>query len=83
MARMVRKQVYLRADQDRRLKRLAKELGLSEAELIRQSVDRAVLVKEQAYPDVSAWEAERRFIRERRARGRLPGKRDWTREDIY
>ncbi len=83
MARMVRKQIYLRADQDRRLKRLARELGLSEAELIRQSVDRAVLVEVAGYPDVAAWEAELRFIRERRAKGPLPGRRDWTREDVY
>lgn len=83
MSRMVRKQIYLRADQDRRLKRLAKELGTSEAELIRQSVDRAVLIRGETYPDVAAWEAERRFIRERRSKGPVPGKRDWTREELY
>ena len=83
MARMIRKQIYLRVDQDRRLKRLAKELGTSEADLIRQSVDRAVLVGGERHPDVSAWEAVRQLIQKRRAKGRLPGKRDWTREEIY
>lgn len=37
---MVRKQLYLRDDQDRLLKRLAKEFGLPEAEVVRQALDR-------------------------------------------
>ena len=79
---MIRKQVYLRPDQDRRLKQLAKALGISEAELIRQSVDQAVLGA-TTHPDLEAWKAEVRFARQRQARGSLPGGRDWTRESIY
>jgi hypothetical protein len=37
---MVRKQIYLEAAQDRLLKRLAAEAGVSEAEVIRQAVAR-------------------------------------------
>jgi hypothetical protein len=37
--RMVRKQVYIRPDQERFLKRRASELGIAEADLIRQAVD--------------------------------------------
>lgn len=82
MARMVRKQIYIRADQQRRLKQLAKALGLSEAEVIRKSLDRAV-VASAPFRDPAAWEAERRLIRERQAKGPLPGARDWKRDDLY
>lgn len=83
MARMVRKQIYIRPDQQRRLKQLAKALGLSEAELIRKSLDQAVVPSAGIYRDPAAWEAERRFVRERQAKGRLPGARDWKRENLY
>lgn len=37
---VVRKQLYLREDQEARLKRKARETGLSEAELVRLALDR-------------------------------------------
>ena len=42
MARMIRKQVYIREDQESRLKRASKELGVSESELIRSGLDKAM-----------------------------------------
>ena len=87
MAGMVRKQIYIRPDQDRRLKQIAKSLGVSEAELIRQSLDQAVARRATAQQpppaDRSAWEEELAFIRRRQALGPLPGTRDWKREDLY
>jgi hypothetical protein len=80
---MVRKQIYLRADQDRRLKRLARELGVSEAELIRQSLDRTVIGAVPTGGDPGAWAAERRLAQSRQGKGPLPGRRDWVREEIY
>ena len=38
---MVRKQLYLEEAQDKALKRRAKELGVSEAEVVRQALDTA------------------------------------------
>lgn len=43
---MIRKQVYIREDQDRRLKALAAASGKAEAELIRDGLDR-VLAEEE------------------------------------
>ncbi|MBI4420174.1 MAG: hypothetical protein HY560_05055 [Gemmatimonadetes bacterium] len=71
MARMIRKQIYLRQDQQRRLKQLAKALGLSQAELIRKSLDQAMAPGEESARDRASWEAERRFVRERLAKGPL------------
>jgi hypothetical protein len=46
---MVRKQLYLEETQDRALKARAKELGISEAELVRRALDAALRSKENAY----------------------------------
>ena len=39
---MIRKQVFIREDQERRLKALARRAGMSEAEIIRDGIDRAL-----------------------------------------
>lgn len=39
---MIRKQLYLEEDQDLALKRIAGELGLSEAEVVRRALDAAL-----------------------------------------
>ncbi len=49
-APMVRKQLYLRADQEALLKRKAREAGLSEAELVRLALDRYLLGEEAPLP---------------------------------
>ena len=53
---MVRKQVFIREDQQKRLKALAAAKGVSEAELIRQGID-LVLKREEATGDDSWREA--------------------------
>ena len=40
---LIRKQLYIRSDQDRALKQAARERGLSEAELVRQAIDEVIL----------------------------------------
>ena len=40
MAQMLRKQIYIEKRQQALLKRLAKKRGVSEAEIIRQAIDR-------------------------------------------
>lgn len=82
--RMVRKQVYIEERQERALKELAKKTGRAEAELIRDAIDRILAVTPQPTRDLSAWEEEKRFMRERMKRLKVPPqKRTWTREDAY
>ena len=40
MAEMVRKQIYIQEHHERLLKRISKARGVSEAELIRQAIER-------------------------------------------
>lgn len=45
---MIRKQVFIREDQERRLKALARRAGVPEAEIIRDGIDRALAEHEAA-----------------------------------
>jgi hypothetical protein len=83
MASKVRKQIYIEARQDRLLKREAKARGVSQAELIRRAIDAAGRGGPRGGSNPAALEEFLEFARKRMAKGRLPGKRDWTREDLY
>ena len=83
---MVRKQIYLEERQEARLKRVARARGISEAEVIRQAIDRQVgrVPVEAGGGDPAVWERALRFMRSLAARGRKGGRRrDWKREDAY
>lgn len=90
MARMVRKQVYIDAEQNRRLKQIAEDLGTSEAELVRRGLDyleRVEVKRETIRPpvDLSAWEESKKFIAERMEKYKdVPQTgRGWTRDQLY
>ena len=83
MAEMVRKQVYIEPRQEQLLKTLAKELGTTEAELIRRGIDRGLEGAAGFRPDAAAWGEAERYILARMRKGRLKRKRRWTREGLY
>lgn len=81
---MIRKQVYIERRHEVRLKRLAKQLGRSEAELIRQALDQALEADAILMAsDLGAWEREKAFIRKLRAQGPIAGSRRWNRDELY
>ena len=81
---MVRKQVYLERRQDRDLKRLAKESGRTEAEIIREAIERLVDLIQSQSDRAKAWQEQRDFIRRWIARGPAPSTgRTWKRQDLY
>ena len=78
------KQIYLEQRQEARLKRVARARGVSEAEVIRQAIDRQVMgVAVQARGgDPTAWKSALRFMQSLAARPRKGGQgRGWKRED--
>ena len=84
MTRMIRKQIYISPGQEELLKRRAKALGLSEAELIRRAIENLASASPSLPLDKQAWERELAFIKERaRCLPDLGGKRTWTREQLY
>ncbi len=83
MNRMKRKQIYLDADQDRRLRILSRRNQVSESALIRQGVDRVLAGSVSMPLDHEAWERELKFMKDWARRGRVKGRRTWTREDAH
>ena len=84
MTQMLRKQIYIPKRQKILLKKLAKARGVSEAEVIRQAIEReAVLSTAQPIAgDRSALEDFIRFGLSRRAEEDTT-RRSWTREELY
>ena len=83
MAKMVRKQVYIEPRQEALLKQLVRETGTTEAELIRQAIDRQMKVVRFPKQNLRAWQEERAFITHLIQQGPVPGGRSWRREDLY
>ena len=84
MRKMVRKQIYIEAEQEELLKQRARELGVSEAELIRHGIDKVGRAPVALAPDRRAWQEELSFIRGRaRILATQGGERGWTREELY
>ena len=83
MTSMVRKQVYIEPRQDELLKQWAEETGKSEAEIIRQALDRWLASEERRQEAEAAWDEVMDFAEAWAAQGPVPGGRTWTREELY
>jgi hypothetical protein len=80
---MKRKQVYIHADQDQRLRALARRQGKTESHLIREGVDRVLAEPLPQALDHRAWLKSREFIDFLIRRGPVKGGRIWTREEAH
>ena len=80
---MVRKQVYLRPDQDRRLKAHADRAGVPEAQLLREAVDRFLGDRDEATAD-RMWEEHLAWLEQRAATApTTSGKLVWDRDELH
>ena len=83
---MIRKQVYIEEHHDRLLKRRARQRGVTEAEIIREALDRADVGGSRAghLSDPAAGRKAISFMRSlARRRRKAPAGRGWTREALY
>ncbi len=83
MATMIRKQIYLEPDQDAQLKQLANDAGVSEAELIRQAIDRQLRAQRPIRRNRSVWVDEQAFVAQWIAQGTSAVERTWRRDELY
>jgi len=81
MGTKVRKQLYIEPDQEALLKRLSRELKVTEAELVRRALANLSAVA-QPIKDLEAWEREKEFIR-KRAQKKAEPTQPWTREELH
>lgn len=82
---MVRKQIYIQKRQEILLKPLAKARGQSEAEIIRQAIEREAsgVSLQSALLDRNAWQELIGFVEARQASGESGKPYHWDREEIY
>jgi len=82
---MVRKQIYIQERHERLLKRISKARGVSEAELIRQAIEREMVGEKLPLlaPDQSAWDKILRFANSRKALHPSARPYRWNRLDAY
>jgi hypothetical protein len=80
---MKRKQVYIHAEQDERLRALARRNGRTESQLLREGVDRVLAEPLPHGLDHQAWVKSREFIDALIRRGPAKGGRNWTREEAH
>lgn len=83
MTTMIRKQIYIEPEQEAQLKQVARQLGLSEAEVIRRAIDLHLLELRNPQQASKLWEEEVAFMRSRIGLAPAGGKRTWQREDAY
>jgi hypothetical protein len=83
MSRMVRKQVCIERRQEVGLKARATELGVTEAELIREGIDCVLEERAPGVRRLAAWEEAKAMILEWAKDGPASGGRTWTRDDLY
>lgn len=82
---MVRKQIYIKKRQEIMLRQLSQARGLSEAEIIRQALERETGMRAtHARESSTAWAEILQFVQERKsalAEGGKPVK--WDRQELY
>ena len=86
MTDMLRKQIYISRRQQELLKILSKERGISEAEIIRQAIDResAHAMPKTDLGRCKAWEKAYQFMLSLRERAeQFSEPYHWNREEIY
>ena len=80
---MIRKQVYIEPRQERLLKERARQLHVTEAELIRRSLEQGLAGAAPRRPNLDAWRDLMRFFRRRTRMKARQRPRRWTRAELY
>ena len=77
---MIRKQVYLAPQQNKMLKRLARQAHKTEAEIIRNAIEDYA---QQSFKRREAWRQIETTIAQRMKLPSVEAGRSWKREDLY
>ena len=90
MTRKIKKEVYIDSEQDERLKKLSKLLGVSEDELIERAIgsyldggDQEVKGVTNRSPDRRSWLKELEFMKSRHTGASVKHTNRQTREELY
>jgi len=81
---LVRKQLYITRTQENLLKKKAFEMGVTEAEIVREALDSQIYKIEYPKKSLEKWQDEVEFISSRISeRQKTQKERGWKREDLH
>jgi predicted DNA-binding protein len=80
---MVRKQIYISPEQDKMLKRLARQTGKTEAEIIRDSLQEHEQLLKEKKDRMEAWRAIEATAEAMKLLPAAAPSRRWKREDLH
>jgi predicted DNA-binding protein len=80
---MVRKQIYIEAHQQRTLRKVARQTGRTEAEIIRNALDEHVRLLRAKEDRMAAWREIEATVDRRAKPSQVDTGRTWKREDLY
>jgi hypothetical protein len=82
---MVRKQIYIERRQQILLERLSRARGVSQAEIIRDAIEREAAGdgRRRGPPDLTAWASVLAAVEQRGRAGERGPAYEWNREDAY
>ena len=80
---MIRKQIYIAPQQDKMLKRLARQTHKTEAEIIRTAIEEHARLLADKERRMQAWRAIEATIEQRMKLPATQAARSWKREDLY
>lgn len=84
MSDLVRKQLYITQKQESLLKKKAAELGVTEAEIVREALDSSIYMIDYPKRSAEKWQEEITFIEVRKSgKTSVQKDRSWKREDLY
>ena len=84
MADLIRKQLYITRDQEKMLKLKSRELGVTEAEIVREALDKREYRYEYPFRSTDKWQEELAFINKRMTGRQVDQQtRTWRRDDLY
>lgn len=83
MARMVRKQIVMDAEQERALEERARARGVSQSALIREAIDTLLAGGRDASRCARVWDELHAGMRDAAASGVGSRGASWTREDLH
>lgn len=83
MSNLIRKQFYITKAHDALLKSKAKQMGISEAELVRRALETQASTIDLKEETANLWQEEQAFFQQLMDNEYEQKKRTWKREDLY
>ena len=80
---MVRKQIYIAPEQDKMLKKLARQGKKTEAQVIREALEEYTRMLNERALRMEAWRAIEATAERMKKQPATTAGRNWTREDLY